>query len=174
MAKEIGSQNETETSHGESDGAAPPPAVVVEVLQPDNGNEVETDEAQAEEDAEFARLAERIAAVDNRVSELSEGQGQWQTTTETSLRQEIADLKATLDQVGINLPMQIAELQAELTRISQDLHKAAEQPEPLPDQNQPQQMAPPPIPPDNNPQSEEGAAHHSPEAQTKKRQRRVI
>lgn len=166
-------RNENETSPGE--GPQTPPAVVVEVPvaapEPENESAEPSADDDADDDAEIvADVTERLAAVETRLHE----RAQWQTETQstiTSLRQEIADLKATLRTVGQNLPEEVASLRDELTRLSQELQAAHEAPET-------EEVDPPPVPPDQmNPSGEgeegPGLTENRP-GQSPKRKKRVV
>lgn len=82
----------------------------------------------SEAETALASITERIAGLDERLSETLEGNETWRTLTTAevaSLKQELADLKATLATVAQTLPAQVTELRAELTRISLAVSEAA-------------------------------------------------
>lgn len=113
--------------NGPNEAPAPveTPAVAVVVAQPAPPDDDADDADDADEAAEIGRIAGQVAALETRITEAIEGERTWTTETITSLRQELADLKATLQQVTSNLPQTVAELREELTRLSQEI--AAEQ-----------------------------------------------
>lgn len=94
---------------------------------------------------EVARLREQIAALSTRIEEIESGEEAWRATTITSLQQELADLKATLQTVTENQPLALTELREELTRLRQEIAALkATPPEP---EAEPEVLDPPDQPP---------------------------
>lgn len=131
----------------------------------------------SEAETALASITERIAGLDERLSETLEGNETWRTLTTAevaSLKQELADLKATLATVAQTLPAQVTELRAELTRISLAVSEA------VTISQQPSQttviaaeelnLPPPPV----DPASVEGHPVAGPASQPAKRAKRVI
>lgn len=177
-----------EATHGTDDAASvethaeenQPPAntVSVEVSTPaddDSGTGGDDPEDEDREDEQIEQLAEitaRLETLDNRINDAIKDQREWTTKTITSLQQEVANLKATLQQVTEAMPEQVKALKEELTRLSQELSTAV---------TETLQIEPPIVPP-------EGAedVHASPETQketssetanptsSQRRKRRVI
>jgi uncharacterized phage infection (PIP) family protein YhgE len=122
--------------------------------------------------------ADRVAAIEARIDELStkinslaEGNEQWQTTTITSLKQEIADLRETLKTLPDSLSSQVTALREELTLLSQELRAAkAAQPE----TPAPPQVDPPETPPENAPEEDRPEAEIETPPTPPKRAKRVI
>jgi len=133
----------------EEDDNPNPPAVAI-ITPPTEPPESEEGESEGEE---IAAIAARIDAVETRITEGLEGERTWTQETITSLRQELADLKATLAAVAENHPAAMQALRDELIRLSQELQAmqtaAAEAPTPPSE-------TPPTAPPSNEPLPESG------------------
>lgn len=71
--------------------------------------------------AALEQIGGRIEALETRITEAVEGERTWTTETITSLRQELADLRANLSEITQGFPAQVTELREELTRLSLSL-----------------------------------------------------
>lgn len=80
----------------------------------------------------LAQIQARLESAETRITQGIEGERTWTTSQIAALTQELADCKATLQTMGQNLPEQVTELRAELTRLSQELQQVQTLPQPLP------------------------------------------
>lgn len=165
---------------GAPDETSDPEVTATTVVVQHTGPDTPTPEASQ---AALASITERIAGLDERLSETLEGNETWRTLTTAevaSLKQELADLKATLATVAQTLPAQVTELRAELTRISLAVSEATQSPQvgtsPPPSQTtviaaDELNLPPPPV----DPASVEGhPAAGAPVSHPAKRAKRVI
>lgn len=119
----------------------PPVTVTVETPAPEI-HEPEEQEAEEEQNEEIKELCSRVDAIDARISELIEGNRTWTQTELNSLKSELADLSATLNQVVPNLTTQIKALEEKLTLSLQEL-QAEEEAEEIPEVTE---ITPPTVP----------------------------
>ena len=150
-------QSDNEQTSGETGEDGDRIIVSVPASKSDTGND-------ADEDQEIERIVERIEALDARITSALKDERQWSEKTITSLKQEVADLKATLTEAAKNLPQQMKELKAELIRLSQEIQHRVQTP-PATQEALPavEQIDPPLSPPDPNnalPASPEGTQEH--------------
>jgi uncharacterized phage infection (PIP) family protein YhgE len=130
MPKKAGEPNEPETT---------PPSVSVVVTEPEGNAQAQAANAEALE-----QIAQRIEALETRITQAVESERQWTTQQITSLTTEAADLKANLQTITQGLTPQVTELKEQLTLLSSSLSELkTRQTEPPPNQPIPE---PPPSP----------------------------
>jgi len=93
--------------------------------EPDATITIETEPTEtpppADNTAALDAIQGRIEAVETRITEGLEGEREWTTTTLTSLREEIASIRANLTEIAQGFPAQVQALRDELTLLSQSL-----------------------------------------------------
>ncbi|MDE2019963.1 MAG: hypothetical protein KGJ13_06495 [Patescibacteria group bacterium] len=169
-----------ENVHGETESGADTTEVQAE--ETDEGSteiRVTVPSANTGEQREQTALAEitaRIADIDKRISENTESNRQWQTTTITSLQTEIAALKANLTQLAEGLPEQVKKLREELTQLSHEMQASVSRRQsPEVTAVSVETIIPPEVPPQENAagtQTDAPAKNASPKEAAKPSQRR--
>jgi hypothetical protein len=103
--------DETTEAHADNEPGSDETVIRVSTAAPEHATE------------EIDQIRENIAAIEQRISDLVEGNEQWKTTTITSLQQQIADLKVNLSTVAEQLPEQVKELRGELILLSREIRE---------------------------------------------------
>lgn len=110
-----------------------PPDEPETVITPDTGATViVTSPANPEASSgseEIQRIASRLEEIDAQIRQGIDGERQWTETNLSALRQEVADLRATLEQAAQNLPSQMQTLREELTQQLQELRDKLAKPQ---------------------------------------------
>ena len=112
-----------------------------------NGNNPQSQQTVAEQKEELQTLRELVETLQAKVTALEEGEKQWTEKNLSPLRQQIADLQATLQEIPPNVTGQVKTLRDELTQQLQELQQAVTPPNPSPPPN----PADPPPPPREEP-----------------------
>lgn len=144
---------------GKKKVATPPPAepgatIVVVPPTPSGDGDNESDNEASEE---IAALRERITALETRIAEVASGEEAWRATTITSLQQDLADLRATMETVSSNQSVPLTEVRDELTQLRQEIASLKAKP-PVEEITEPviATEIPPAVPPPHQSEKEDG------------------
>lgn len=129
----------------------------------------------ADQKETLEELQARCEALETKITALEEGEKQWTEKNLSPLRQAIADLQATLQEIPPNVTGQVKTLRDELTQQLHELQQAVTPPNQSPPANPADPPAPPQeTPPDQPPQPPADAGAPASQTQKKPHGKRVV